>query len=190
MDSTVSLFEGIEQYKVADGREHSCFFTGHRVLPAAYKPALLRRLKATVSYLYAKGVTDFHAGGALGFDTLAAMQIIDMRRGHPGMRLILDLPYPTQSNRWSRDEQRVYGFILSSADERRYACAGKPENADAARRYLFTRNRTMVEASLYGVAYYSGAKGGTAYTVVHAEKCGCEIINLYPELAGYAPATE
>ena len=107
------LFDFIEQYKIYDGREHTCFFTGHRNMPKNLTPEILRRLKATVTYLCTKGVTDFHAGGALGFGTLAAMQIIDIRRAHPGVRLILDLPYKNQSVKWNANQQRIYDFILS-----------------------------------------------------------------------------
>lgn len=179
MEFTECMFENPEQYGITNGKERSCFFTGHRKIPAAHKTELLMRLKASVSYLYAKGVTDFYAGGALGFDTLAATQILDMRREHAGMRLILELPYANQCERWKESEKRIYYFLRGEADEVHYAAERDAENASDARKLLLARNRALAASSLYCISYFSGAKGGTAYTVALAEKYGCEIINLY-----------
>ena len=181
---SAQLFEFIEQYKIYDGREHTCFFTGHRNMPKNLTPEILRRLKAAVTYLCTKGVTDFHAGGALGFDTLAAMQIIDLRRMYQDIRLILDLPYKNQSVKWNTNQQRIYDFILSEADEVRYVCDREIDDRSEARNLLLWRNRVMVESSLYCIAYFSGRiKSGTGYTLAFAQKNGCEIINLYDDLA-------
>ena len=155
------------------------FFTGHRRIPDAQKPALLVRMKSTISYLYALGVRTFHAGGAMGFDMLAAAQIFDLRRSHTGMRLVLDLPFYNQTDRFDQDSKRFYAFFLEKADEVHYAYEGEVTDRENARKYLLMRNRSMVAAAHYGIAYYSGANGGTAYTLAFAQKHGCEILNLY-----------
>lgn len=180
MNYTEGMFENPEQYGVTDAKAHSCFFTGHRKILTAHKPELLMRLKSAISYLYAKGVVNFYAGGALGFDTLAATQILDMRREHTGMRLILELPYTNQCERWEESEKRIYYFLRGEADEVHYAAERNAENAAEARKLLLARNRALAASSLYCVSYFSGARGGTAYTVALAEKNGCEMINLYP----------
>ena len=176
--------KNMESYHIDSCRAHTCFFTGHRALPEAQKSALLIRLRSVISYLYAKGVTDFHAGGALGFDTLAAMQIIDMKRDHPAMRLILDLPFPGQSRQWTANHKRIYDFILSMADEYHYINEKDPVSHAEVRKCLLMRNCAMVHAGQYCIAYFSGAKGGTGYTLAKAEKYGCEIFNLFAEQAG------
>ena len=156
-----------------------CFFTGHRSLPEEQKAALLVRMKSTVSYLYAAGVKTFHAGGALGFDMFAAAQIVDLRRSHPDMRLVLNLPFHNQTDRWNADAKRFYTFFLEQADEVQYAYEGEITDAGNARKYLLLRDRLMVQAAHYGIAYFSGARGGTSYTMAFAEKNGCELYNLY-----------
>lgn len=156
-----------------------CFFTGHRSLPEEQKAALLVRMKSTVSYLYTAGVKTFHAGGALGFDMFAAAQIVDLRRSHPDMRLVLNLPFHNQTDRWRSDAKRFYTFFLEQADEVQYAYEGEITDAGNARKYLLLRDRLMVQAAHYGIAYFSGARGGTSYTMAFAEKNGCELYNLY-----------
>lgn len=156
-----------------------CFFTGHRSLPEEQKAALLVRMKSTVSYLYTAGVKTFHAGGALGFDMFAAAQIVDLRRSHPDMRLVLNLPFHNQTDRWRSDAKRFYTFFLEQADEVQYAYEGEITDSENARKYLLMRDRLMVQAAHYGIAYFSGARGGTSYTMAFAEKNGCELYNLY-----------
>lgn len=180
MDGQIGMFDDIEQYDVPENRRYSCFFTGHRKIPAKIRRELLAKMKNTVAYLYSKGVKEFHTGGALGFDTLAATQVIDMRRDHPDMKLILDLPCRNQTHRWSEADKRIYEFLLTNADIVNYAYDGEVGSTAEARKYLLMRNRIMANSSYYCVAYYSGQKSsGTGYTVNYADGIGCEIINLY-----------
>lgn len=172
------FYEKIEQYLSPDRASH-CFFTGHRKIPDPDKTNVLVRMRSSISYLYSKGVKTFHAGGARGFDTLAAAEIIDLRRYHPDMRLALNLPFPNQTDHWDERSARFYQFFLQRADEVHYACEKNVSDRETARKFLLMRNRTMVNSALYGITYFSGARGGTSYTLSYAEKSGCEIINLY-----------
>ena len=160
-----------------------CFFTGHHRIGAQVSDKLLLRLKATVSYLLSKGVTEFHTGGAVGFDTFAAMMIIDLKRYHPEIRLVLDLPFLNQSELWDDKNKRLYSFILEHADKTNYACNKVVKDAGEVKKYLLERNRMMADSCYYCVAYFSGAHGGTDYTVSYAKKAGCEIINLYYDVS-------
>ncbi len=162
----------------ADGLERSCFFTGHRRLPNRFKPLLVQKLRLAVSYLYAQGVTDFYAGGAIGFDTLAATTVIDLRREHAGMRLFLELPFLNQADEWKEDERRFYDFVLSQADGIRYASEETVRTAARSRTLFLMRDRTMVDKCLHGIVYYAGIRGGTEYTVRYAEKMNRELVNL------------
>ena len=56
--------------------EHHCCFTGHRKLSKAVLNALPEILDRRVNGLYSEGIHTFYAGGALGFDTLAAEAVI------------------------------------------------------------------------------------------------------------------
>lgn len=55
-----------------DMRAKTCCFTGHRSLNGAEKLTVGVRLRKTIKELVKQGVVFYGAGGALGFDTLAA----------------------------------------------------------------------------------------------------------------------
>ena len=66
-----------------DLRAKTCCFTGHRRIPREALPRLERRLSEELEALAARGVVYFGAGGALGFDTLAAEAVIRLQRTRP-----------------------------------------------------------------------------------------------------------
>lgn len=178
MEEIISLFENEPEFE-ADGRKASCFFTGHRKMEGN-KDALFTALKKNISYLYSLGVREFHAGGALGFDTAAAVTVIDLKRFHPDMKLVLNLPFRNQTEKWSEAEIARYEYIIKNADSVIYSFDGDVDNRADARKHLLKRNRDMVDCSAYGIAYFSGeAKSGTGYTLRYAKEKNCEIINIY-----------
>ena len=48
------------------------------------------------------------AGGALGFDTLAAQTVLEMKKEYPQLRLILVLPCENQTRGWHSEDIAVY----------------------------------------------------------------------------------
>lgn len=179
-EEIISMYEDLGEYLRMDGREYSCFFTGHRKIPDTERANVLRRLNAALLYVYCNGVREFHTGGALGFDTLAAASIIDLKKQYPDVRLILELPYLNQDQKWDDKDKRFYRFILSEADEVNYAFKDKVFNYFEVSGYMYKRNRSLVSSSHYGITYYNNSgKGGTAYTFSLAKKAGCELINLF-----------
>ena len=56
-------------------QNQACCFTGHRDIPVSQKPALQKRLEEETARLIHQGVAMFLAGGALGFDTMAALAL-------------------------------------------------------------------------------------------------------------------
>lgn len=173
----LSQIEYIDFFVPEGEKEISCCFTGHRVIPLRKKKGVLSELKSVVSFLFSKGITTFHAGGALGFDTLAATTIVDLKRTHPGMKLVLDLPYENQTAGWSDANKRIYNFIKDNADKVTYY-SDNPENRDQAVKAMFKRNRVLVDSSSVCVCFCQKNFGGTAYTVEYAKKCDLEIYNL------------
>ena len=161
-----------------DNKLNSCSFTGHRILSPQEKIKLLPILKSTVLYLVAQGVKEFHCGGALGFDTLAATVVFDVSREHPEIKLILEIPYENQASRWNEDDKRIYEFIKTKASEVNIH-SEKPKNKGEAVNALLKRNRIMMDKSHYCVCYYKNKeKGGTAYTVNYAKLHDLQITNL------------
>lgn len=60
-----------------------CSFSGHRSIPSDQLPQLEKRLEAELCNLIHCGFTKFRAGGALGFDTLAAQAVLRLREQYP-----------------------------------------------------------------------------------------------------------
>lgn len=72
-------------------REQTCCFTGHRQIPQEEQTEIVARLERTIISLNQMGVRFYGAGGALGFDTLAAKTVIHLRESCPSIKLILVL---------------------------------------------------------------------------------------------------
>ncbi len=67
-------------------RSKTVCFTGHRELPADDLPEISKRLEDTLATLIEQGYRYFGAGGALGFDTLAAQAVLRLRERYPQIR--------------------------------------------------------------------------------------------------------
>lgn len=86
-------------------------FTGHREIPPERREELSRRLRDTLIQLIESGCLFFGAGGALGFDTLAAQAVLDLKRQYPQIKLILVLPCISQADRWEEKDRKIYAYI-------------------------------------------------------------------------------
>ncbi len=169
-----------EPYFEYDNKRVSCSFTGHRKLSTEETRNLVPKLKSTLLYLISLGVREFHCGGAIGFDTLAATVVYDISREHKDIRLILELPYEEQCRGWSETHRRFYDFVKSKAHEINIH-SNNPKNREQAVKSLLSRNRLMIDKSHYCVCYLrdtNAKKGGTAYTVNYAKLHDVQIINL------------
>lgn len=152
-------------------KNQTCCFTGHRDCKDNRK--LRKRLKSAITELITKNdVRYFCAGGALGFDTIAARCIIRLKRKYPDIRLILILPCPEQDRYWSHRDKAVYKDIMEKADKVIYT------SDRYTRGCMHTRNRCLVDNSAYCIAYCGKSEGGTYYTINYAAARGLEIINL------------
>ncbi len=155
-------------------REKACCFTGHRFLSEEEKAALRGRLSEEVYRLWEQGMTTFLAGGALGFDTLAAQAVLSLRaEGLPGLRLVLVLPCLGQESHWSRRDAQLYQSLIKRADEVIYTGDAYTEGC------MFLRNRYLVDHSSQCLCYLTkSGRSGTSYTVRYAKKQGLKIVNL------------
>ena len=91
-----------------DMRAKACCFTGHRSLSVAEKLKVAVRLRKAIKELVKQGIVFYGAGGALGFDTLAAQTVLDMKKEYPQLRLILVLPCEDQTRGWQSEDIAVY----------------------------------------------------------------------------------
>ena len=99
-----------------DMKSRTACFTGHRELPADDMPEISKRLEDTLVKLIEQGYRYFGAGGALGFDTLAAQVVLRLRERYPQIRLILVLPCLNQTRGWPQENIDTYEEIKRCAD--------------------------------------------------------------------------
>jgi len=153
-------------------KNHTVCFTGHRKIPPEQADALARQLRSTLIRLVEEGYIYFGAGGALGFDTLAAQTVLALRAEYPQIKLILVLPCISQTRGWSAHDIKIYEGIKNKADKVVYT------SQEYTRGCMHKRNRHLVDNSSVCICYLTEATGGTAYTVDYAQTKNLTIINL------------
>lgn len=155
-----------------DLRARTCCFTGHRNLSNEDKLKLAVRLRKFIEKQIGAGVVFYGAGGALGFDTLAAQTVLDMKQEYPHLRLILVLPCKDQTRGWRSEDIAVYEDIKRRSEKVVYV--SREYTPDC----MYRRNRHLVDYSGTCICYLTRSTGGTAYTVDYARKKGLRIINI------------
>ena len=153
-------------------KNYTVCFTGHRKIPERERETLALRLRETVVTLIERGYRYFGVGGALGFDTLAAKTVLDLKCDYPQIKLILVLPCKNQTEKWSEYDKTVYNEILKRADKVRYLYENYEQGC------MHARNRLLVDESSVCVCYHTHSGGGTDYTVGYAYEKKIEVINL------------
>ena len=133
-------------------------------------PASLKRLLAQK---YDEGYRIFRAGGAMGFDTAAALSVLELRQLHPDVKLELILPCKDQTAKWRERDVKIYESILARSDSVIYAEEYYVSGC------MHKRNRMLVNGAACCIAYYNGGSGGTAYTYNYAKQMGIEVINIW-----------
>lgn len=155
----------------------SACFTGHRVLNgniSGLENALLAKLEKMITE---EDYSTFYAGGAVGWDTLAAEAVLKLREKYPTVSLCLVLPCPAeeQTMKWNRSQRRRFMDILMQADKTEYISDRYTDTC------MKERNRRLVELSDCCICYWNRSRrhSGTAQTVRMAEKKNIPVINLY-----------
>ena len=150
-----------------------CAFTGHRTIHSRHASSLPERVDALLEELIASGFNEFRAGGAMGFDTLVALKVIEKREKYPQVKLCLYLPCHDQERAWDNNLKTAYAYVLEHADSYKY-CSERYFNG-----CMHKRNRDMLEGASLCAAYCGSGSGGTAYTVGYAQKQGIRVVNLF-----------
>ena len=156
-------------------------FTGHRLIPEAERAALSRLLDQALDDAFREGKRFFLSGGALGFDTIAAMAVLRLKEREPAAGLILALPCRSQADRWSAPDRETYRFLLDRADRVIFVSDEYFEGC------MQKRNRFLVDHAAACFCYLRSCRGGTWYTVSYAYDQGRSIRNLADELRRTAP---
>lgn len=160
--------------------ENTCFFTGHRTIPESKIKEIALCTREQIYRHIAKGYRYFVCGGAVGFDTISAMQVARVRAGGEEIFLILALPCRDQTAMWKNTEMlRLYQRIKGMADDIVYV------NDLFFKGCMKERNQFMVNRSSACIAYFNGHRtGGTAQTVRMAQQRNIPVANVYGMTAG------
>ena len=157
-------------------RSTTCCFTGHRIIPNNEIKPLQKVLRAAILERYNCGYRTFVGGGAIGFDSLAELTVIELRMEYPDIRLVLVAPCADQDSRWNFSQRAVYDRIKRSADE---IITLHEAHVDGC---MLERNRVMVEMSSSCIAFYNGHPGGTRFTIDRCRERKLYIVNLFEKL--------
>lgn len=169
-------------YEIMENKSITCCFTGHRTVAQHHRDQAEEAVLRHIRDLRKRGFTRFIAGGALGFDTLAALCVLKAAETDHDIKLILAVPCLNQTEKWSSMPDalahlRTYKTIMGRADEVVYT---------SQRTYfdgcMKIRNQYMTDHAAVCIAYWNGSRGGTSQTVRMAEKAGLEIINVCEEM--------
>ncbi len=152
--------------------DNTCFFTGHRIIKKEHINLIKDKLKDMILKLCDEGVHNFIAGGALGFDTLSALSVLEAKKENPNISLILALPCKDQNRHWSKKDSQLYERILKEADKTVYVSEEYYNGC------MQKRNRYMADNSSHCIFYLSSMTSGTAYTVKYALEKGIEMHNI------------
>ena len=153
---------------IYDTHTTACF-TGHRT----YRNTHDEELREAIRALYAEGYRTFLSGMAMGFDLAAARVVLELQETLAGLRLVAVVPFDGAERRFDHESRMLYNKIIGSAAEVVILADNYHPGAYA------QRNNFLVDNSSALVAYFTGEKGGTAYTVRRATKRGLHCRNLY-----------
>ena len=159
--------------KDGDKMSKICCFTGHRSISLQSAQIINLKLENTlVNLIENEGFTDFRAGGAVGFDSIAALAVIKLKKKYPNIKLHLILPHKGQDKYFPALEKDVYRFVVDSADSVTYIQNAYSDGV------MFARNRALVDGSDLCIACLERLSGGTYQTVNYARKNKVKTINL------------
>lgn len=154
-----------------------CCFTGHRKIDTKYLDETFRLLKENIDLLANDGYEEFRAGGAIGFDALAALAVLEVKKKCPNIKLNLMLPCLDQDKYWSSKEKAVYEYIKRNADSIVYVREKYSANA------MRERNRRLVDGSDICIAFLQRKGSGSSYTCNYANEKKIPVLNIYKELS-------
>jgi len=132
-------------------------------------------LYENIEKLILQGFVCFYAGGARGFDTLAAKTVLKLKEKYCYIQLMLVLPFYNQFEKeknWSPKEIEEYDRLKRQAYEVIHI------QQDYSSGCYYKRNRFLVDFSSVCLCYRYKNYGGTAYTVKYAKSKYLKIINL------------
>lgn len=158
-------------------RKSACF-TGHRTIKTDMNSFSALLFSVIEQMITDRNITDYYAGGAYGFDAIAALSVLRLKEKYPEVRLHLKLPCPfdEQSAKWNEAQKTEYLHIFGLVDSVVQVSDCYYNGC------MKARNARLVElASDYCICYWNPKhyRSGTGQTVRMAQKKDIEVINLF-----------
>ena len=153
----------------------SVCFTGHRDLTAEEITIINERLSSLLKRLIEhNGLEECFAGGAIGLDTIAALNVLALKSDYPQLKLNLILPCNGQENAWNETQKAEYDCIKLKADNVRVLAPFFYNGC------MQARNRELLKCADLCIAYLrkGTSSGGSLNTVLQATKMRIPVINL------------
>lgn len=142
------------------------------------KQIFLNDLNEHLVFCINQGYTDFISGGALGVDTLFALEVLKLKQSNRQIRLELAIPCIGQDLYWNDEDKKIYEQIKEEADT---VTVLSPVYTPYC---MQKRNEYMVDKSDCVLCCYTGKKdGGTYNTITYAQKKNKKmlLIDLSPQ---------
>lgn len=155
-------------------KEKTACFTGHRELREPFE-VIYSKTQKVVEKLIHQGYMFFGAGGARGFDALAADVVLNLKTKYPHIHLILVLPFHKQyehEKTWTSQEVAQHEKHKKMASKVVYTQETYSSGC------YYKRNRHLVDFSSVCIAYQYKSTGGTAYTTKYAHDKDVKIIEI------------
>ena len=156
----------------------SVCFTGHRSIKEPLSNLYRRLDRAIEKAISENNASDFYVGGAVGFDMIAALRVLRLKKkyGSVSLNLVLPCPIPEMVTKWSDDDKTAFDDILNRADS---IIVISDKYYDGC---MKERNQRLVDhADTLCICYWNenDNRSGTGQTVRMAERKGLMIKNLY-----------
>lgn len=149
----------------------TCCFTGHRIIPPGEESKILIRVRHRLIPLIQSGVTYFGVGGALGFDTMMANLLLELKKENSRMRIIEVLPFEGYRAKWTSEQQLHAKNLDRQMDKIVYV------SKEPSRGAYLAKDRHLVDGSRYCISYCNKPTGGIAFTVKYALERGLTVYN-------------
>ena len=153
----------------------SCCFSGHRIIAKKDYEKIFNLTKNKIEFLIKENnVKYFKVGGAKGFDIIASLSIIELKKVYEDIELILILPCKNQDVKWSKKDKELYNIVLENANEIIYV------SKEYTKSCMLERNDKLLENSDYCICYLreKTVRGGTLYTFNRAKNKNIKIYNI------------
>lgn len=155
--------------------------TGYRpekfrsVWPSGGAEDRVRRLaRPAIKALYAEGGRRFLCGMAEGFDLWVAAEVLALRDTGvcPEAEIVAVVPFAGHGDRCGAAFRPLYAAVWGRASQRFLLSDGYTVDC------FHRRNDFLVGHAGTLLCFYTGLRGGTAYTVSRAEREGLRVVNL------------